>query len=217
MSKSTTNKYSDKYRHSKNKDEISKDSSDVSSNEDDNMTNDHISRHAKETYIQNELYEKIIKYLKLDDMIKEKQKEISKHIKLLKEKKQEMESFIIGYLDQEEEDFVKIDGEGKLTKTVSITKGAIKPDIIKQTLVRGIKENNLISDDTRLQEFLLTILQDIDNNRPRKTKTYIKRTKEKKQPEKKTNKIAELKNKIQNDIFNNNNNIDVSDDELPTY
>ena len=60
------------------------DSSDVSSY-DDNMTNDEISRAAKNSYVQNELYERIVKYLKLDDMIKEKQKELSAQVKILKE------------------------------------------------------------------------------------------------------------------------------------
>ena len=224
MSKTASDKY-DKYKNRKKVDDSydkdqdrdqdkDRDSSDVSS-EDDNMTNDNISRSAKQTYIQNELYERIIKYLKLDDMIKEKQKEISHHIKILKEKKQDMEKFIIGYLDQEKEDFVKIEGEGKLTKTVSVTKGAIKPDNIKQTLFKSIKDNNLMNDDSRIQEFLLAILLDIDNNRPRKTRTYIKRSKEKKPTDKKTSKINDLKNKIQND--KSDNNLGMSDDELPTY
>jgi hypothetical protein len=193
-----------------NKDADLGDSSDVSSY-DDNMTNDDISRAAKNSYVQNELYERIVKYLKLDDMIKEKQKELSAQVKILKEKKQEMEKFIIKYLDDEEEDYVKIDGEGKLTKTISTTKGAIKPDNIKQSLFDGIKQNNLIQDDNRINEFLLHILKNIEENRPRKTKTYIKRTKERK-PKETSEKINKFKKNIESTINNN-----ISDDDIPKY
>jgi hypothetical protein len=199
MSNVKSNKHSSKY----NRDD--KDSSDVSSY-DDNMTNDDISKAAKSNYVQNELYEQIVKYLKFDDMIKEKQKELTAQVKILKEKKQEMEKYIIRYLEDEQEDYVKIDGEGKLTRTISTTKGTIKPDNIKQTLFNGIKSNNLIEDDNRINEFLLDMLKNIEENRPRKTKTYIKRTKERK-PKNTIDRISKLKDSIRND----------SDDDIPKY
>ena len=55
------------------------DSSDISSyNEDEdyeNMTQDQISQKGKEKFFKTELMEKIVKYIKIDDSIKEKQKE----------------------------------------------------------------------------------------------------------------------------------------------
>ena len=194
-----------------NKKEMKKDydSSDISSyNENDeygNMTNDEISQCGKDKFFKTELMEKIIKYIKIDDSIKEKQKEVREQTRVLKSQKDEMEKYIITYLESINEEFVKLGDTGKLTKTVSRTKGAIKSDNIKVSIFDELKKENI--KDDKINELLTNIVDNIEKNRPVKTKTYIKRTKSKT-----TNNLKKLAEKHNENIDN-----DDDDDELPKY
>ena len=172
------------------------DSSDISSydseqeNENciDALTNDDISKQAKEKYVETELFEKITKYLKIDTVIKTKQKEVREYMKVMKTQKEDMEKYILSYLTDTNEDFIKIDGHGTLIKTTSKSKGSINIDNIKSSIVEGLKKDNTIKDDERILSLLNSILGTIDTNRPVKTRTYIKRTTEKqKKPTEKEN------------------------------
>ena len=118
----------------KNKIKVKQDSSDISSydSDDDNLTNVDIQQKARETYMQTELFERITKYIKIDNNIREKQKELREFTQALKTQKQEMEKYILSYLTDVNQEYVKIDGDGKLTKSVSVRKGAIKPETIKK-------------------------------------------------------------------------------------
>jgi len=193
----------------KNIEKMNEDSSDISSydeNEDyDNMTNDEISQRAHNKFFKTELMEKIIKYIKIDDSIKEKQKEIRDQVKCLKTQKTDMEKYIISYLENINEEFVNIEGTAKLTKTTTIKKGAIKSDMIKTSVVEGIRKQNIQIDSKKIDDLLENVLEFVDKNRPVKTKTYIKRTKGNK-----ITKIKEIK-----EIFENND--EMSGDELPKY
>ncbi len=187
--------------------EKEEDSSDISSYDENenygNMTSDEISQKAHEKYFKTELMEKIIKYIKIDDSIKEKQKEVREQVKCLKTQKMDMEKYIITYLESINQEFVNIEGAAKLTKTVSVSKGAIKHDNIKSSIVDGIKKQNINIDSKKIDELLENVMEFVEKNRPTKTKTYIKRTKGK--TEKALRKIA-------------NDNKDSSDEEeLPKF
>jgi hypothetical protein len=175
------------------------DSSDISSYDEndenciDNLTNDDISKQAKEKYVETELFEKITKYLKIDTVIKTKQKEVREYMKVMKTQKEDMEKYILSYLTDTNEDFIKIDGHGKLIKTTSKSKGSINIDNIKSSIVEGLKKDNTIKDDERILSLLNSILGTIDTNRPVKTRTYIKRTTEK------TKKTTEKENSDNDD------------------
>lgn len=194
------------------------DSSDISSYDEnenyENMTNDEISQKGKEKFFKTELMEKIIKYIKIDDSIREKQKEVKDQMKSLKSQKEEMEKYIISYLETINEEYVKIGESAKLTKTVLQTKGAIKQDNIKVSIFDQLKKQNM--GDDKINELLNNIVDNIEKNRPIKTKTYIKRTKakEKKDVNKSLRNIATLNKKggKQNKITS-----DDEDDDLPKY
>lgn len=181
------------------------DSSDISSCDEDyeNMTLDEVSQKGKEKFFKSELMEKIVKYLKIDDTIKEKQKELQIQVKALKTQKTDMEKYIISYLEAIKEDFVNIEGSCKLTRATSTTKGAIKMDNIKSSVVDGIRKQNINIDERKLNELLESVMVSVEQNRPTKTRTYIKRTKGKKE-------------KAQN---NNNKNINEedSDEDMPIF
>lgn len=199
-----------KVKSMKVKKEIKEDSSDISSydenNNYENMTSDELSQRAQDKYFKTELMEKIIKYIKIDDSIKEKQKEIRQQVKCLKTQKADMEKYIITYLESINQEFVNIEGTAKLTKTVSTTRGAIKQDNIKISLVDGIKKQNINLDSKKVDELLESVMEFVEKNRPTKTRTYIKRTKGR--TEKNLRKI----------VKDNQNNNDSSDEEvLPKY
>ena len=192
------------------KKEIKEDSSDISSydeNEDyENMTSDEISQKAQDKFFKTELMEKIIKYIKIDDSIKKKQKEIREQVKCLKTQKSDMEKYIITYLESINQEFVNIEGAAKLTKTISTTKGAIKTDNIKSSLVDGIKKQNINLDSKKVDELLESVLEFVETNRPTKTRTYIKRTKGK--TEKSLRKLVQ---------DNQNKNESSDEEELPKF
>lgn len=199
-----------------------RDSSDISSydSEDDNITNEDIQKEARSNYVQNELLERITKYLKIDNAIKEKQKEIREYVKVMKSQKENMEKYIIGYLNEVNEDYIKIDGEGKLTKTISTSKGAIKTDNIKASVVASLKKENIALDEKKFNELIGSILNMVEENRPKKQRTYIKRTQVKKKDDKNNN------DKSNNDKSNNDDKKskvkkqelpEDSDEDLPKY
>lgn len=201
------------------------DSSDISSydSNDDNFTNEDIQKEARETYMQTELLERITKYLRIDNNIKEKRKDLQEFMKAAKKQKDDMEKYIIGYLTEVQEEYIKIDGEGKLTKTISVRKGAIKPDNIKEAVKKGLMKENINLNEKKFNEVLSSILNIVEDNRPQTKKTYIKRTIPR-TPNNKTkqNKNTENKNteNNQNDSKKSNNKQNYnseSEDELPKY
>jgi len=197
------NKIKEKKEKQKSKDD---DSSDISSyNEDyENMTLDEISQKGREKFFKTELMEKIVKYIKIDDTIKDKQKELRLQMKALKTQKTDMEKYIISYLEAINEEFVNIQGTARLTKTTTNTKGAIKVDNIKLSVIDGIKKQNINLDERKITELLDSVVDNIEKNRPIKTKTYIKRTKD---------KIIKSDNK-KNNIKSNDND---SEEDIPLY
>lgn len=197
------NKIKEKKEKQKSKDD---DSSDISSyNEDyDNMTLDEISQKGREKFFKTELMEKIVKYIKIDDTIKDKQKELRLQMKALKTQKTDMEKYIISYLEAINEEFVNIQGTARLTKTTTNTKGAIKVDNIKLSVIDGIKKQNINLDERKITELLDSVVDNIEKNRPIKTKTYIKRTKD---------KAIKSDNKKNNKKSNDNE----SEEDIPLY
>ena len=175
----------EKNKIEKNKIEKNKkeDSSDISSydSDDDNLTNEDIQKEARQNYVQTELLERITKYLKIDNAIKEKQKELREYMKSMKTQKQDMEKYIIGYLTEVKEEYIKIDGEGKLTKTISTSKGAIKVENIKVSIMEGLQKQNIKLNEKQYHDLIGSILTSVEDKRPKTNKTYIKRTQVKKQ------------------------------------
>ena len=198
---------------------IKKDSSDISSydSNDDNLTNEDIQKEARETYMQTELLERITKYLRIDNNIKEKRKDLQEFMKAAKKQKDDMEKYIIGYLTEVQEEYIKIDGEGKLTKTISVRKGAIKADNIKEAVKKGLMKENINLNEKKFNEVLSSILNIVEDNRPQTQKTYIKRT-----VPRTPNKLKENKSidNNQNDSKKSNKKQiydSDSEDELPKY
>jgi hypothetical protein len=167
------------------------DSSDISSMDEDDidmLTNQDIEKNASKSFVETELLERITKYLKIDSKIKEKQKEVRECMQVMKKQKEDMEKYIIKYLEDVNEEYIKIDGEGKLIRKESITRGAINNENIKSSIVNGFKKENINIDNTKFINLIQTILEQVEVNRPKKTRTFIKRTMEKKEKSEKKEK-----------------------------
>jgi len=163
-----------------------KDSSDISSYDSDderkidNMTNEDIRSNATQKYIETELLERINKYFKIDTLIKDKQKEVRDMTRELKKQKQEMEKYIIGYLEEIDEEYIKVSGKCKLMRATKTTKGAINNKNICTSIANGMSKENIKLDDGKFNSLLTSILEFIDSNRPTKTKQILKQVKNKK-------------------------------------
>lgn len=226
------------------------DSSDISSLDEediDMLTNQDIEKKSTNTFVQYELLDKITKYLKIDSKIKEKQKEVRECMKVMKDQKADMEKYIVKYLEDVKEQYIKIDGEGKLIKTESIRRGAINTENIKTSVITSFKKENIGLDDKTFMNLIQTILEQVETNRPKTKKTFIKHEEEKKDTkEKKYTKekkdTNEKKDTIENkqsktketttkvtkvnkvDMVDNinkkvdkTNKIDSDDDDIPKY
>lgn len=111
--------------------------------------------------ISKEFQENVVKFVKLDDLIRKKQKEICD----LKEQKKPCEQFILKFLDQIEENVIEITN-GKLRKNKSETKAALSQDVIKNAISEKIKDSKTVED----------ILSLMDTLRPLNTHVNLKRT-----------------------------------------
>ena len=174
-----TNNYDSKYNSNNND----------SSNDNDNDDDD-IESKANE-YTQKIINERVVKYIKLDDMIKKKKKEFNSEIKQIEILKEQVQSFLIKYLDDNNDEEITINsnkGTEKVVKEVKETKGAINRDIIIEGLIDGFKKHDLYDDEKEeeVQETIKDLYNIIDSKREVKRKENIKRVREKKPKKTKT-------------------------------
>ena len=114
-----------------------------------------------EPEINKEFKEAVIKFVKIDDLIREKEEEL----KELKKQRKPNEEYILTYLEKINENIIDIT-EGKLRRNKSETKTALNRDIIKKAILDTIKDQKLTEE----------ILTNMDNMRPMKTSINLKRT-----------------------------------------
>jgi hypothetical protein len=153
----------------------SNESSKISSVEDSenvsSQLNSKKSTKKNEESISNDFKEKIINYIKVDDLIRKKQDEI----KELKDKKDEAEEFILKFLDKSDSTFVNIPG-GKLIKNQSETKAPLKIEIIKEAIVESIKKEKLVENDEVNKKLLDDIIDLMEVKRGKVNRINLKRT-----------------------------------------
>lgn len=128
---------------------------------DESISDDEIDNDAEALQVSKEFQENVIKYVKLHDLIQKRNDEIRE----LKKQKKPCEEYILKYLDQVDVGHVDIT-DGKLRKNKSENKVPLSQDIIRSAI--GSK----VTDATIINEIIKSI-----ENRPTKTQTNIKRTK----------------------------------------
>lgn len=148
------------------------DKEDSISDEDDNETIDDVK-------VPKEFQENVVKFVKIDDLIRKKQEELSE----LKKQRKPCEEFILKYLDKTDLNTIEIT-DGKLRKNKSETKKALSQDIIKDTLTE------LLKDPLKVDE----ALKKMEDKRPLNVHTNLKRTgKREKKKAAKTTKATKKK------------------------
>lgn len=130
--------------------------------------------------ISNEFKEKVITYIKCDDLIRQKMDEV----KELKEKKKPCEDYIIKYLESKDAPFVKVK-DGKLVKSRSESKGGLKAELIKDSIMEGIKGQKLTADEIKSHDITAKIMDIMENKRTKTVRVALKRTIQSNEKEKK--------------------------------
>lgn len=150
---------------------INMDNDDVSDLAENSNTNDNKKSEGNDDIISNEFKEKVITYLKCDDLIRKKMEEI----KELKGKKKPCEEFILNYLETKDSSFVKVK-DGKLIKNKSESKGSLKSELIKDAILEGIKGEKLEDNDVRTADIAAKIMEIMENKRSKTIRVNLKRT-----------------------------------------
>lgn len=112
--------------------------------------------------VSKDFQEKVVKFVDIDDKIKEKQSELTE----LRKKLKPLEEYIIKYLDDVDETTVDLNN-GKLKKDSKETKSAVNLELIKSVIAEKIEDEDLID----------TIMEAMENKRQTKVKVGIKRCK----------------------------------------
>lgn len=193
--KKTKNEKVDKNEHIINYDELSSyKNSDISSR---NMNNEdeEIMSKAKDNFIQTDFYEKLIKYVKTDDLIRKETVEHREKMNTLKDEKMQLEEYIIRYLDSKKQDIIN-HNKGKIIKCESIRKSALNQEVIKQSIYEQLKHEKIFDDDEKCKELAEKTFTLMNDKRDVTKRVYLKRTferKKKEKVEKKPNKKKETK------------------------
>lgn len=143
---------------------------------------------AQREYIQNVVLDRVIKYCQIDDIIKEKQMAHRQEIKSIKESKEQLENYLLDYLDKINEEYIDIRGKGRLIKDVKTVKAPPKMEDIAESLVEGFKKYELYDNDDEIRKVVNDFITNIESKRATKISRTIKRIDENKINEKKENK-----------------------------
>jgi hypothetical protein len=172
---------------------------------------DNLSDEAKKEYMNTIIVDKVVKYIKFDDLIKQKQQEHKKEMKIIKDTKDELETFLIGYLDKVDEEFIQFGNENKttLTKVEVKTKSPPKMEDIGTCLVAGFKKYEIYDNDDDVKRVVKDFIDTIDAKRETKTRKYLKRSKDDNNTKGKKN----TKNKKETNGDTNNNNVEANNEE----
>lgn len=158
---------------------ISNDVSSIDEEQNKNIDEEQNKNDEKKKFIERDFLEKVIKYIKTDDLIRKETLDYKEKISTLKEQKDNIETYILRYLDTIEEDQIKIEHNGKLSKYESVRKSSINRDIIKDSIYEQLKKENIISDEKKLKELVELTYDTMEKKRDVKKKVYLKRTFEK--------------------------------------
>jgi hypothetical protein len=137
---------------------------------------DDMDEDEKKEYIQTVVLDRVLKYIKLDDVIKQKQNDHKKEMKVIKDSKEQLENFLIGYLDKVDEEYIQLKDKATLIKTVTETKAAPKMEDISVSLVEGFKKHEIYDDEADIKRVVKDFIETIESKREIKTRKYLKRT-----------------------------------------
>lgn len=177
--------------------------SDIGDKEITNNAFSYDDKKVHEEFIKTVLVDKVSKYIKLDNIIKEKQEKLKLELKKIKDAKEQMEEYIISYLDKNDAEFLGI-GNEKLIKTVKETKAPIKIENIEESLIEGFKKYELYKNDEEIAKVVKEFLISIDNKRKITQRKYLTRENNKKDNNKDKKEKKEIKKENKNQLKTKN-------------
>ena len=159
-----------------------------------NGENDNIEKIVHQEYLENVVVDRIINYIKMDDIIKQKKKAFSDEMKAIKKSKEQLEKYLISYLDDINEDTINIGKKATLNKVEKQIVGKITKENVTETLLEGFKKYNIYDNEADTIRVITDFMDTIESKREIKTKKYLERKtpeeinkKENKQSNSKTN------------------------------
>lgn len=167
----------------------------VNENNDNEFNNATIAMEAREEYIKTTVTDNVIKFLKIDNILKKKQDEYKEEIKPIKEAKNKLENFLIDYLDNIKEDYFQIGKNDTLMKTIVSTKSAIKIEDIASEILNGFEKYELFESHEEAERIVGEFVKQIDAKREIKTRKYLKKMKVKEEKNKNIKGNKEKKEK----------------------
>lgn len=127
----------------------------------DSMSDSEDEKAVDSVQVSKELQEHVIKYVKLDNMVKKKTEELAE----LKKQRKPSEEFILKEMEKLDESMIEI-GDGKLRRNKSETKKALDQDTIKKAIAEQVKDPKIVDD----------IMKKMDASRPIVEHINLKRT-----------------------------------------
>jgi hypothetical protein len=143
----------------------------------DEQTSKRIDEEAKEAYMQNDIVDAIVRFMKTDDIICEKERELREYVAPLKKQRTELELFLIDYLEKIEQEYIVVGSKSRLNRVETIVKAPIKPENVAAALMEGFKKHELYSDEQHdeMEKVIQDLLDIVDTKREQKTKKKIAR------------------------------------------
>lgn len=142
-------------------DSISSDSNSGDDNDDNKSSVGDKEKSIDQVKISKEFQENVVKFVKLDDLMRKKQQEMTE----LREQRKPCEQYILKYLDNVDENVIEITN-GKLRKNKSETKAALTQDVMKSAISEKVSDPKLVEE----------ILKIMETKRPLNTHVNLKRT-----------------------------------------
>lgn len=161
-------------------------------NVDSSIENSEQNSNCSENAVPKIFREKIIKFIKLDDAIREETIVYKQKIETLKLQKEEMSDYILRHLEDVGEKEVDLNKQGKISKYTSTRKSGLNKDIIQQSIYEKLKNDKLVKTDEEGRILAQATYDIMEGKREVKTKVTLKRIiKREKKPKTVTQEIVE--------------------------
>lgn len=144
------------------------------------------SNDASTKHVPNNFREKIIRFVKLDDLIREETILFKEKLETLKSQKEELSAYILRHLEDVGENEIDLEKQGKISKYTSIRKSGLNKDIIQQSIYEKLKNEKLIKTDDEGKILAQATYEIMESKRKVNEKVTLKRVikREKKQKNK---------------------------------
>lgn len=140
--------------------------------------------------------EKIIKFIHLDDLIREETMAFKEKMETLKTQKEDMSQYILRHLEDVGEQEIDLSKKGKISRYTSTRKSGLNKDIIQQSIYEKLKHDKLVKTDEEGKLLAQATYDIMEGKREIKTKVTLKRVIKKEKKEKKEQKTQKTQKNV---------------------